>query len=139
MYKMKKIMILFVFLFFLLVLNIQVNAAGCCVQKTNGDGTMAYCRLSDQSSCNGVYDSGRCENRAECTIGCCFVTEEKKFSSGISQIECVDYLEGIFDASNADCSLTEGYQLGCCNIGDVSCDVVQKKECDLLASEYGIG
>ena len=135
---MKKITILFAFLLFLLVLNVQVNAVGCCVQKTNSDGTMMYCKSDDQSSCNGVYDNGRCENRAECNIGCCFVPEEKKFRSGISQIECVDYLEGIFDGSNADCSLTEGYQLGCCNIGDVSCNVVQKKECDLLASEYGI-
>src|SRR3989344_4137423 len=115
MIKMKKIIVLFIVCLFFIVLGMEINALGCCVQE-GGDGVMKYCQPSEGGSCSGEYDTGRCSNRAECTIGCCFVKEEGTFKSGISQIECVDYLNGIFDGTNPDCSSTEGYELGCCNI-----------------------
>ena len=128
---MKKISLILILAFFLLVFTLSFTVAeGCCENLKNG----AWCQTTTQEDCSSTIVPTSCSSFSPCALGTCIDEDKGSCVPNTPKRLCED--EGGLWNSDDKASI-QRCQNGCCLFGEYASFVTQI-ECKQLASVYGV-
>lgn len=129
---MKKILIMFVFAFFLVSSVYAANDSYCCEKTTSG----AWCQNAPLTQCDSSFKTSptSCDSTSYCKRGCCFDSQEGICMENTAQRVCAD--SGGTWANDSKCEVPQ-CNLGCCVLADQGAFVTLAR-CKAISGFYGL-
>ncbi len=129
--NIRKIGLIIVFTFILLLPSILAQNKVCCERTIEGE----YCLYTDEAMCDSdsKMAATTCEQTSYCAVGCCYSTDEGTCYKSVPKAKCKAE-ENASWKEDPSCNVPQCVK-GCCNLG-TECFFVTLTKCKRETSKY---